>query len=126
MRNYIAVVFSNKTKAYEGLHGFWQLDDLGEITVHGTAVIHRDALGQVLVDTKETHPVLATAVGVGVGALLGLFAGPAGIAIGVAAGVAVGAATRSSRSSRPSRGSAPPWTRAPGPASSTADESGRA
>jgi uncharacterized membrane protein len=92
MRNYIAVVFSDKNKAYEALHGLWLLDDSGEITVHGTTVVHRDGLGHILVDTKETHPALATAVGVGVGALLGIFAGPIGLAIGVAAGAGIGAA----------------------------------
>jgi uncharacterized membrane protein len=92
MRNYIAVVFSDKNKAYEALHGLWQLDDLGSITVHGTTVAHRDAFGQIQVDTKETHPALATAIGVGVGALLGLFAGPIGVAVGLAAGVGLGAA----------------------------------
>jgi uncharacterized membrane protein len=92
MRNYVAVVFSNKAKAYEALHALWQLDDFGSITVHGTTVVHRDALGQIQVDTKETHPALATAIGVGVGALLGLFAGPVGIAMGVAAGAGLGAA----------------------------------
>jgi uncharacterized membrane protein len=77
MRNYVAVVFNDTSKAYEGLHALWQLDDAAEVTVHGTAVVHRDALGNFQVDTKETHPALATAVGVGVGALLGLLAGPA-------------------------------------------------
>ena len=76
MRNYIGVVFDNSSKAYEGLHGLWQLDDAGEITVHGAGVIHRDELGQVRVDTKETHPALGTAVGVGIGALLGALATP--------------------------------------------------
>lgn len=92
MRNYIAIVFREKAKAYEALHGLWQLDSAGDITVHGTAVVHRDLFGQFRVDTKETHPALATAIGVGVGALLGLFAGPVGIAVGVAAGAGIGAA----------------------------------
>ena len=93
MHNYIAVVFNDTSKAYEGLHALWQLDDDGEITVHGTAVVHRNDLGDFQVDTKETHPALATAVGVGVGALLGLLAGPAGAAVGAAGGAAIGAAT---------------------------------
>jgi uncharacterized membrane protein len=93
MRNYVAVVFENKSKAYEGLHALWQLDNDAEITVHGTAVVHRDSLGYFQVDTKETHPALATAVGVGVGTLLGLLAGPAGAAVGAAGGAAIGAAT---------------------------------
>jgi uncharacterized membrane protein len=93
MHNYIAVVFDDSSKAYEGLHALWQLDDSADITVHGAAVIHRDSLGQIQVDTKETHPALGTAVGVGIGALLGALAGPAGAAIGAAGGAAVGAAT---------------------------------
>ena len=91
MRNYISVVFNQRRKAYEGLHALWQLDHAAEITVHGAAVIHRDDLGEVLVDTKETHPLLGTAVGVGIGALLGALAGPAGSAAGAAAGAAIGA-----------------------------------
>src|SRR5258706_14460578 len=78
MHNYIAVVFDSSSKAYEALHALWQLDTTAEITIHGAAVIHRDGLGQVQVDTKETHPALGTAVGVGIGALLGALAGPAG------------------------------------------------
>jgi uncharacterized membrane protein len=93
MHNYVAVVFNDTSKAYEGLHALWQLDDAAVITVHGTAVVHRDAMGYFQVDTKETHPALATAVGVGVGALLGLLAGPAGAAVGAAGGAAIGAAT---------------------------------
>lgn len=92
MRNYIAVVFRDRAKTYEGLHALWQLDSARDITVHGTAVVHRDLFGQFQVDTKETRPMLATAVGVGVGALLGLFAGPLGIAVGAAAGMGIGAA----------------------------------
>src|SRR6266446_6829904 len=93
MRNYVAVVFNDKSKAYEALHALWQLDDAAEVTVHGTAVVHRDALGNFQVETKETHPALATSVGVGIGALLGALAGPAGAAIGAAGGAAIGAAT---------------------------------
>ncbi len=93
MRNYIAVVFNDSSKAYEALHALWQLDHEGEATVHGAAVVHRDNLGQFQVDTKETHPGLATAVGVGIGALLGALAGPAGAAVGAAGGAGIGAAT---------------------------------
>src|SRR5262252_8688867 len=93
MRNYVAVVFNDKGKTYEGLHALWQLDDEGAVTVHGAAVVHRDKLGQFQVDSKETHPALATAVGVGVGALLGALAGPAGAAVGAAKGAAIGAAS---------------------------------
>jgi len=92
MRNYIAVVFDDAGKAYEGLHALWQLDHAEDVTVHGAAVVHRDNMGQFHVDTKETHPALATAVGVGIGALLGALAGPAGAAVGAAGGAGIGAA----------------------------------
>ena len=92
MRNYVAIVFNDSGKAYEGLHALWQLDHEVEITVHGAAVVHRDSLGYFQVDTKETRPALATAVGVGVGALLGALAGPAGAAVGAAGGAGIGAA----------------------------------
>jgi len=93
MRNYVAVVFDDTSKAYEGLHALWQLDGEGAITVFGTTVVHRNEWGEYQVDSKETHAGLATAVGVGVGALLGALAGPAGAAVGAAGGAAIGAAT---------------------------------
>ena len=80
-------------RPYEGLHELWELDGRGDITVHGTGVIHRDELGMIQVDTKETHPALGTALGVGIGALLGALAGPAGAAVGAAGGAGIGAAT---------------------------------
>src|SRR5271165_76402 len=92
MHNYVAVIFNDTAKAYKGLHALWQLDQDDDITVHGSTVVHRDDTGFFQVDTKETHPALATAVGVGVGALLGALAGPAGAAIGAAGGAGIGAA----------------------------------
>lgn len=93
MHNYIAVVFDDAGKAYKGLHALWEMDSAGEVTVHGTAVAHRDDWGEFHVDTKETHPAQGTAVGIGLGALLGALAGPAGAAVGAAGGAAIGAAT---------------------------------
>src|SRR5271154_483002 len=92
MHNYIAVIFNDTDKAYKGLHALWQMDGEGDITVHGASVVHRNDWGDFQVDTKETHPAMATAVGVGFGALLGALAGPAGAAVGAAGGAAIGAA----------------------------------
>jgi len=90
--NYISIVFDNDANAAKGLHRLWQLDNDGEVTVHGAAVIHRDQFGAVNVATKQTNPGVRTAVGVGIGALLGALAGPIGAAAGatVAAGTAAG------------------------------------
>jgi len=92
MDNYVAIVFDNDAKAYEGLHALWNLDDSGDITVHGAAVIHRDQYGHIEVATKETDPGVRTAIGIGVGVLLGALAGPIGAAAGatVATGTAIG------------------------------------
>jgi uncharacterized membrane protein len=92
MDNYIAVVFSDDKKAADGLHQLWNLDALGEITVHGAAVLHRDDLGYIHVANKHTDPGLRTAVGVGLGALLGALAGPIGAAAGAAAAAAAAGA----------------------------------
>jgi uncharacterized membrane protein len=94
MKNYIAVVFSSGDKAHEGLRALWHLDDEGELTVHGAAVIRRDDMGHIHVADRNTDLGMRTAIGVGVGALLGLIAGPVGVAAGVAgaATLATGAA----------------------------------
>ncbi len=92
MDNYVAIVFDNDTKAYDGLHALWNLDGEGDITMHGAAVVHRDGNGLTDVATKDTDPGLRTAIGVGIGALLGALAGPVGAAAGasIAAGTAAG------------------------------------
>jgi len=89
MDNYIAISFESDAKAFDALHELWRLDERGDITVHGAAVIHRDKHGVIDVATKQTYPGLRTAVGIGFGALLGALAGPAG----AAAGASVSAAT---------------------------------
>ncbi len=98
MDNYVAIVFDDDTKAYEGLHALWNLDAEGDITVHGAAVIHRDRYGYCDVATKDTDPGVRTAIGIGLGALLGALAGPIGATAGAAAaaagtGAAIGAAS---------------------------------
>ena len=90
MDNYITIVVDSDTKAYNGLHALWELDNVGDITVHGAAVVHRDQYGSMDVATKQTDPGARTAIGIGIGALLGALAGPVGAA---AAAAGIGAAT---------------------------------
>ena len=92
MDNYIAVVFKTEREAVDGLHALWNLDDLGDVTVHGAAVIYRDGLGKIDVASKQTDPGLRTAMGIGIGALIGALAGPIGAAAGTAAAAASSAA----------------------------------
>ena len=88
MDKYISIVFNSDEQASEGLHALWKLDKAGEITVHGATVVHRDFLGQVDVSTKKSNVGVRTAIGVGVGAILGALAGPIGVAAGAGAALA--------------------------------------
>ncbi len=95
MDNYVAVVFGTDAPAFDALHALWSLDADGTVTVHGAAVVHRDGLGHIDVAAKQTDPGLRTALGIGIGALLGALAGPVGAAYGakIGAGAAgIGAA----------------------------------
>lgn len=89
MNTYIAVVFSSDPKAHAGQRALWQLDEEGEITVHGAAVVRRDEMGHIRVANRNSDAGMRTAIGVGVGALLGLIAGPVGVAAGVAGAAAL-------------------------------------
>ncbi len=84
MKNYIAIIFSSDDKAHKGLRALWDLDDEGDMTVHGAAIIRRDVMGHIHVADRTTDLGMRTAIGVGVGALLGLIAGPIGVAAGIA------------------------------------------
>lgn len=76
MDNYVAIVFDSDAKACDGLHALWKLDADGDSTVQGAAVIHRHVNGFVDIATKETDPAVRTALGIGIGVLLGVLAGP--------------------------------------------------
>ena len=93
MNNYLAIVFSSDDKARSALRALWDLDEDGQITVHGAAVVRRDDMGHVHVADQDTDLGMRTAVGVGIGALLGLLAGPVGMAVGAAGAAAIATGT---------------------------------
>ena len=82
MNTYIAVVFSSDDKAHAGLRKLWHLDDEGALTVHGAAVVRRDDIGHIRVADRNSDLGMRTAIGVGIGALMGVFAGPPGLVVG--------------------------------------------
>ncbi|SEN55458.1 Uncharacterized membrane protein [Loktanella fryxellensis] len=94
MNTFIAVVFPSDDKAYRGMQTLWHMDGEGEITMHGAAIVHRDDMGHIRVNQRNGDAGMRTAIGIGIGALLGLLAGPVGVAAGVAgaAALSVGAA----------------------------------
>jgi uncharacterized membrane protein len=95
MNTYMAVVFPSGEKAHQALRKVWDLDEAGELTVHGAAIVRRDDMGHIRVADRSSDLGMRTAIGVGIGALLGLMAGPVGVAAGVAgaAALSAGAAT---------------------------------
>jgi uncharacterized membrane protein len=86
----LAVVFNDEKSAYEGARALTELNKEGSIDVFAAAVLQKDAQGWV--DTKKVKSdfPIQTVAGTGVGALIGLLGGPAGVAVGSAAGVATG------------------------------------
>ena len=93
MKNYIAITFETDDKAHRGLRALWDLDASSDITVHGAAVIRRDDMGHIRVADRNTDLGMRTVVGVGIGALLGLIAGPVGVAAGIAGAATLGLGT---------------------------------
>ena len=83
MNSYIAVVFDTDQKAHKGLEKLWHLDAVAELTVHGAAMLRRNEMGHIRVAHRSTDLGMRTAAGVGVGALLGLLAGPIGAVVGL-------------------------------------------
>ncbi|HEV3153809.1 MAG TPA: DUF1269 domain-containing protein [Candidatus Baltobacteraceae bacterium] len=92
MDNYATIVLDSDEKAFEGLHALWDLNDRGDLTVHGATVLHRTRRGQIEVATERTDEGARAIIGTGLGALLGMLAGPVGIGIGAAAGGLAGLA----------------------------------
>lgn len=93
MSNFVAIIFPDEKKAYEGVHAIKQLHEEGTVTLYSHAVVQRSAKGTL--DYKETD--LDGPIGTGLGALLGglagVFGGPVGMAAGLAAGTMLGASS---------------------------------
>src|SRR5215469_8952026 len=95
MDNYVAIVVDDDKKAFDVLHGLWQLNDQVDVFVRGAAVLSRDSSGKIAVVTKSTdageRAVVGTAAGLIIGAIASAVAmSVAPIAVGVIAGAAAG------------------------------------
>jgi uncharacterized membrane protein len=92
MNKILVVVFDNETKAYQGLNTVRELHQKGDITVYASAVVSRDATGQVHIEQTADEGPIGTATGLLTGSLIGLLGGPIGLAIGAGFGSLTGLA----------------------------------
>ena len=86
MDEMLVIVFDSEIKAYEGTKALQELQQEGSIKLLAKAVIARDTNGKVEVRQIEDISPSGTAVGLLTGSLIGLIAGPVGVAIGAGAG----------------------------------------
>ncbi len=91
MSKFVVIVFPDETKAYQGVQALKALHAEGSITLYANAVVQRSAEGALLVKEKEPDGAVAMGAGVVIGALIGMFAGPIGMAAGLTAGGVLGA-----------------------------------
>jgi uncharacterized membrane protein len=90
MDRMLVVVFDTEKKAYEGKKALLQLDSEGSIVAYASAVVAKDADGNVTTRQSDDPGPLGSLVGTSLGSLIGLLGGPAGLAIGATVGLVAG------------------------------------
>ncbi len=92
MENYIAIVFNSETKAFEGADALRTLHYNGDVTVNAAAILAKTADGRIQIKNAREEGPIGTALGLALGGLVGMLAGPAAVASGAAvAGTAAAA-----------------------------------
>ena len=86
MNKILISVFDTEEAAYEGVSALKDLHRDGDITMYASAVIAKDAQGQVEVRQAADRGPVGTLVGIVTGSLVGLLGGPVGMAIGAYVG----------------------------------------
>ena len=86
MDRVLVMVFPTEADAYRGTTILRELDEDGSITLYSAAVIAKGSDGSVSVKRAADEGPAGTAVGLLTGSLLGLFAGPIGLAVAAGAG----------------------------------------
>ena len=90
MNKMLAIVFSDKKAAYEGLRALSALDQEGSVDVNSLAVIKKNADGTVTNERVDEQFPAWTFGGAALGGLFGALAGPLGFAVGMSAGTLAG------------------------------------
>lgn len=86
----LVAVFGNETAAYEGLSALQDLHQDGDITLYASAVISKNANGELQLKTAAKRGVAGAATGLLAGSLIGLIGGPVGLFVGAVSGILAG------------------------------------
>lgn len=90
MNKMLVAVFDNEATAFEGLSALKDLHKDGDITLYATAVVSKNADGQLQLKSAADRGPIGSATGLLAGSLIGLIGGPIGLAIGAASGYFAG------------------------------------
>jgi uncharacterized membrane protein len=89
--NVIVVSFAEDRSAYEAFTNLKELDQQGQVSIKGAAIVQRQEDGRMVTkDTVDTEQLAGTATGGLVGLLIGVLGGPFGVLIGGATGLLIG------------------------------------
>lgn len=86
MNKILIAVFDTEQAAFEGVSALQDLHRDGDISLYASAVIAKDAQGQVAVRQAADRGPIGTLVGIVTGSLVGLLGGPVGVAVGAYVG----------------------------------------
>ena len=87
MDTFVAIVFDTEEQAFKGADALRDLDRNGDVLVYSAAVIGKDSDGKVAIKRAVDEGPVGTALGMIVGAMVGVLAGPAAVAGGWPEGV---------------------------------------
>ena len=89
--NVIVVSFGEDRSPYEAFTNLKELDEQGQVSIKGAAVVQREEDGRMITkDSVDTEQLAGTATGGLVGLLVGILGGPFGVLIGGATGLLIG------------------------------------
>src|SRR5262249_26095217 len=91
MENVLAINFTRDSDAYQALTKLGELDEQGQVTLKGAAVVFREDDGTITIkDEVGDIGYTGTATGGIVGLVVGVIGGPIGVLLGGATGVLIG------------------------------------
>ncbi|HUE27814.1 MAG TPA: DUF1269 domain-containing protein [Solirubrobacteraceae bacterium] len=89
--NVIVVSFAEDSSAYEAFTKLKELDEQGQVSIKGAAIVQRGEDGRIATkDSVDDNELTGTATGGLIGLLVGILGGPFGVLIGGATGLLIG------------------------------------